>query len=276
VRLMPLRVEALSRNFSWVETLSRTLVWRARPAQMRALCRRGVALRWVAIAFGSLAGLLAPRVPPFLQAEIVAALAYNGLVMLAVTRAKDTSLPAMALVMTVIDLLFCFVFIGIYNVLPGSQQVAAYVPGMLEAVAFFGIAGAILSVGVFVTGVLLVQAGILFWRGSFDNMGLLEVTMLIILVAICLAGVHEVLTRPQEDVVSDDQSRRLAMSLYPLSDRDQEVLRLVARGSSNATIANQLGVSERMVKKSVERLLTQLHARTRAEAVAAASRLQLL
>ncbi len=60
------------------------------------------------------------------------------------------------------------------------------------------------------------------------------------------------------------------------SPREQEVLRLVAQGYSNAMIASRLHLSENTVKTYVETLLTRLNARNRAEAVAAASRLNLL
>src|SRR5439155_838567 len=61
-----------------------------------------------------------------------------------------------------------------------------------------------------------------------------------------------------------------------LSQREHEVLRLVAEGYSNTMIATRLHLSESTVKTHVEALLARLNARNRAEAVAAASRLQLL
>jgi DNA-binding NarL/FixJ family response regulator len=53
-------------------------------------------------------------------------------------------------------------------------------------------------------------------------------------------------------------------------------LRLVADGYSNTMIASRLHLSENTVKGYVESLLGRLNARNRAEAVAAASRLNLL
>jgi DNA-binding CsgD family transcriptional regulator len=61
-----------------------------------------------------------------------------------------------------------------------------------------------------------------------------------------------------------------------LSPREQEVLRLVSEGYSNGMIANRLHLSENTVKTHVENLLTRLNARNRAEAVAAASRQNLI
>ena len=52
-----------------------------------------------------------------------------------------------------------------------------------------------------------------------------------------------------------------------LSDREMEVLTLIARGASNAEIAAQLYVSERTVKGHVGSIFTKLAARDRAAAI---------
>lgn len=269
MRVMPRTVAAFSHAVAHQPT----------PDQMRALCRLGVALRWVAIVFASLAGVMATQAPHLLFEEIVAALAYNGLVMLALRRAEDRFLPTIALVTTVIDQLFCFVFIGLYDVRPGNHQVASYVPAIIEAVAFFGIAGAVLSVALFTVCLVVAQTVfVVLWRGPLDGMGMFGAIMIVVLLAACLAAVHEVLMSPaseRQDRVNP-RAVEMALALPPLSAREQETLRLLAHGCSNADIAAQLGLSGRTVKKCVERLLSQLRARNRAEAVAAASRLGLL
>jgi DNA-binding NarL/FixJ family response regulator len=56
-------------------------------------------------------------------------------------------------------------------------------------------------------------------------------------------------------------------SLAPLSDRELEVLTLVARGASNQEIANALYVSERTVKGHIGSIFTKLGARDRAAAI---------
>jgi DNA-binding CsgD family transcriptional regulator len=61
-----------------------------------------------------------------------------------------------------------------------------------------------------------------------------------------------------------------------LSPREQEVLQLVSEGYSNSMIAARLHLSENTIKTYVENLLTRLNARNRAEAVAAASRQNLI
>jgi DNA-binding NarL/FixJ family response regulator len=59
----------------------------------------------------------------------------------------------------------------------------------------------------------------------------------------------------------------LPSALAQLTERESEVLVLVARGLSNAEIANQLYISLFTAKTHVSRILTKLHARDRAQLV---------
>ena len=61
-----------------------------------------------------------------------------------------------------------------------------------------------------------------------------------------------------------------------LSPREREVLRLVAAGSTNKEIAEQLQIGDETVKTLVSRTFAKLGVRRRAEAVAAAHQLGLL
>ena len=69
-------------------------------------------------------------------------------------------------------------------------------------------------------------------------------------------------------LVQEIQGRR-DLSTNPfteLSDREMEVLRLIAAGSSNAEIAEQLVISEKTVKGHVSNILSKLHLVDRTQA----------
>ena len=61
-----------------------------------------------------------------------------------------------------------------------------------------------------------------------------------------------------------------------LTDRELEVLRLVARGLANKEIAHQLFISENTVKNHVRNILEKLHLHSRVEAAVYAHRQHLL
>ena len=61
-----------------------------------------------------------------------------------------------------------------------------------------------------------------------------------------------------------------------LTDREVEVLRLVARGMANREIADQLVISENTVKNHVRNILEKLHLHSRVEAAVYAHRQHLL
>jgi DNA-binding NarL/FixJ family response regulator len=72
--------------------------------------------------------------------------------------------------------------------------------------------------------------------------------------------IAEFAARPRPD-------RAPPSTLDALTDREREVLRLVARGMSNSEIAEHLVVSPATVKTHVSRILTKLNARDRAQLV---------
>jgi DNA-binding NarL/FixJ family response regulator len=62
-----------------------------------------------------------------------------------------------------------------------------------------------------------------------------------------------------------DSSRRRAQPVDPLTDREEEVLALVARGRTNAEIAADLFIGVTTVKTHVASLLAKIGARNRVE-----------
>lgn len=240
------------------------------PGQVRRNLRFGILLRWVAIGFAGLAGVMVTRPPQLLFFLMLAAMAYNLALMVAVGKATDRAAPRVALVATVCDQFVCLGYITIYgaNIVHGDQ-VAPYVVGLVEAISYFGIPGAILSVSIFFAYSAASQ--ILAWQVGHTPMSmswLLGSTLVIVFLAVTLVPVFRILMTPSEPAEQAPSLR--------LSKREQEVLRLVAEGYSNSMIASRLNLSDNTVKSYVESLLMHLNARNRAEAVAAASRLKLL
>jgi len=88
------------------------------------------------------------------------------------------------------------------------------------------------------------------------------------------------LSLPQEKEASEDsqiqQSLPPQQLLDPLSTREIEVLRLMARGASNIEIANDLVIAPATVKRHVSNILSKLQAVNRTQAVACARHLGLL
>ncbi len=66
------------------------------------------------------------------------------------------------------------------------------------------------------------------------------------------------------------------MLIEPLSAHEQRVLRLLAAGMSNPDIARELVVSVNTVKTQLQSIYRKLNVNSRAEARAAARRLNLL
>ena len=69
-----------------------------------------------------------------------------------------------------------------------------------------------------------------------------------------------------------DQKAPIDSALRGLTDRERDVLELLAKGHTNRQIAEQLGITANTVKKHVDHILQKLQVSTRAAAVAVALR----
>lgn len=73
-----------------------------------------------------------------------------------------------------------------------------------------------------------------------------------------------------DDIEPDCEDDHIEQHQHILTDREMEILRCIARGKSNKTIAYILGISEQTVKTHVSSILRKLHANDRAHSVALA------
>ena len=74
-------------------------------------------------------------------------------------------------------------------------------------------------------------------------------------------------------VVQTRQADAVHVKAQPLTDREGEVLALVAEGFTNKLIGAQLGISERTVKNHLTSIMTKLRATDRTHSVVTAVRL---
>jgi DNA-binding NarL/FixJ family response regulator len=81
------------------------------------------------------------------------------------------------------------------------------------------------------------------------------------------AGLAVIDPRDLEGMLTAATPQPAAPSAGPLTARELEVLRMLADGAANKTIAWKLGISEHTVKFHVAQILSKLNAGTRTEAV---------
>jgi DNA-binding NarL/FixJ family response regulator len=81
------------------------------------------------------------------------------------------------------------------------------------------------------------------------------------------AGMAVIDPRDLESFLAANAPQPAAEPDSPLTARELEVLRMMAEGAANKTLAWRLGISEHTVKFHVAQILAKLHAGTRTEAV---------
>ena len=73
--------------------------------------------------------------------------------------------------------------------------------------------------------------------------------------------------------IEPPSSKTISISTRPLSQREREVLALVAEGNSNKMISAHLVISDRTVKNHLTNIMTKLRAYDRTHAVVTAIRI---
>ena len=79
------------------------------------------------------------------------------------------------------------------------------------------------------------------------------------------ARLHPEITRKLMDKVASPPVPRQEPQVEPLTERELEVVRLVARGCNNHTIAQELVISEKTVKTHISNILGKLHLKDRTQ-----------
>jgi DNA-binding CsgD family transcriptional regulator len=257
-------------------------------SQVRQLTSVLTGLRWVGLASVGIAGVIGGRTPLGTRVALPTILlilwvtTYNCWIMLTIGGASDRVALRVARLAVVFDLTGCLIFLAIYS--SPQTQVAPYVIMMIEAVAYDGGAGALLSIGLFALGLV----GLEWVRTAVYGLPFSAAEDLLWFLIILIAGlllyvVDRTLlaaSRPASQLPGQPFAAASPMgnggSPLGLTGREREVLGLLAEGCTNATIASRLHLSENTIKGYVESLLSRLNVRNRTEAVAVASRLNLL
>ena len=223
----------------------------------------------------ALVALLTPPSNHYLLALLVLwVAAYNTPTTIALSRVDNDSVGMVVRAAAIIDAVSYFVLLAIYVPSTPAMLIALFPTVLIEMVVFDGAIGGIYGVAIFVVGLTTIQ--VIRGRLSWVELVLWGSVMAITAASLTLSS-QVLLGAGAPDVIPAPAARAPAGPGTPrLSVRELEVLRLVAAGYSNAMIASRLHLSENTIKGHVETLLTRLNARNRAEAVAAAGRLDLL
>lgn len=250
--------------------------------QQRQLIVAGSVIRWPGLAFVLIVGLLVPpRSTLLLVLFTVWAAAYNLYALQASRRAPDAALARIARVLWMLDELSCFALLVIFAAANTDIIYVCFILLLMEAVAVDGAEGGMLAAAVFVVGIAVYQGASAALTGRPFAGTLVVLWSLVVMVSAGILGAFDrILVVPPQPAgarpeTSPSNETRSEASVR-LSTREQEVLRLVAAGYSNTMIATRLHLSESTVKTYMESLLARFHARNRAEAVAAASRLNII
>ncbi len=255
-------------------------------ASIRQLARLGTIVRWPGLVFAAIVGLIEPPKAPVVLALLLVGVAlYNGWAMSYLPRVTDAGVLRLGRALTLLDTVSYFALLAVFTGAPPTSVYPVYILLIVWMVAYDGAEGAMLAVAIFVIGSITLQgARVAFFHLPFNGTDVLLWSLTMGVVGAIIAAFDRIVLRPAALVdPSPGPTARAQAATAPdgapavhLSRREQEVLRLVAEGYSNAMIASRLHLSENTIKTYVETLLTRLHARNRAEAVASATRQNLI
>jgi DNA-binding CsgD family transcriptional regulator len=276
---------------------------RLNATSIRQLARLGTVVRWPGLLFAAILSLaVAPRSPVGLALVLVWVAVYNAWGMIAISRADDASIQRVGRALTLLDTVSYFLVLFVFGGVGASTSIyAAYILLIVWMVAYDGAEGAMLCVAIFVLGMIALHTALkAVFNQDFAGRDVLFWSLIMVVAGAILAAydrivIGGVLPQGQASLAtgasvprtgSSDGAAPTAAVETPLtsatvpavrlSPREQEVLQLVSEGYSNSMIANRLHLSENTIKTYVENLLSRLNARNRAEAVAAASRQNLI
>jgi DNA-binding CsgD family transcriptional regulator len=266
---------------------------------IRQLARLGTVVRWPGLLFAAVLSLaVPPKSPVGLALVLVWVTVYNAWGMIAISKADDRSILRIGRALTLLDTVSYFLVLFVFGGVGASTSIyAAYILLIVWMVAYDGAEGAMLCVGIFVLGMIALQGALqAVYHQGFMGQEVLFWSLIMVVAGAILAAydrivIGGVLPQAQGSPGANGSTPGTASpvtatlvetpvtSAAPavrLSPREQEVLQLVSEGYSNSMIAGRLHLSENTIKSHVESLLIRLNARNRAEAVAAASRQNLI
>jgi DNA-binding CsgD family transcriptional regulator len=263
---------------------------------IRQLARLGTVVRWPGLIFAAVLSLaVTPKSSLGLGAVLVWVAVYNAWGMVAIARADDSQILRIGRALTLIDTVSYFLVLFVFGGVGASTSIyAAYILLIVWLVAYDGAEGAILAVAIFVVGMIALHAALRAVFGlEFSSKDVLLWSLIMVVAGAILAAYDRIVVggvlpstlTGDPSPLASTANGGYALETVPvtsstpavrLSRREQEVLRLVADGYSNGMIATRLHLSENTIKTYVENLLSRLNARNRAEAVATASRQNLI
>lgn len=270
---------------------------RLNATSIRQLARLGTVVRWPGLLFAAVLSLaVPPKFPLGLALLLIWVAVYNAWGMIAISRADDTSILRVGRALTLIDTVSYFLVLFVFGGVGASTSIyAAYILLIVWMVAYDGAEGAMLCVAIFVLGMLALHAALgAVFNQDFGARDVLLWSLIMVVAGAILAAYDRIVVggvqasgapgtdgsglpaAPAASSVGGEPAVGHVIPAVRLSRREQEVLQLVSEGYSNSMIAGRLHLSENTIKTYVENLLSRLNARNRAEAVAAASRQNLI